>query len=206
MTFGNRQPTPLERYQRYVDLFTTIRRDIENMSGISELSDTDIEQLSLKLMKSDEDDLAEEKKKVNGYLKVHSPEQLKTQMITISIDQHLDPAEAVNIQFKCIEKIQKARYKFITEASHKFEYWSSEGWNPHIHIVIEKNKTEGQVSQQIRRKLKDVPEVYRVHVSTLNYEAHQKYIKGDKTDKKEEYVKKDEVFREIHNIEDIYYW
>jgi hypothetical protein len=170
------------------------------------LTNAEIEEMALKFMKTEEDMYADDKAKVNYFLKKHSPEQVKTQMITLSIDQKLDPAKAVEIQFDVIEKIKKANYKCFSNVSHKFEYYTKTGFNPHIHIVLDKNKSDGQVSQLIRRKLKDVPEVYRVHVSTLHYQAHHAYIQGIKTDEKHEFVQKDEVFREIHQIQEIYNW
>lgn len=225
-------PTPLERYQNWIAILSEARTDhqmyiygswgnrftgdcaedlsrerVAFLEGEKEyLTDAEIKEMALKFMKTEEDNLADDKSRVNHFLKKYSPEQVKTQMITLSIDQKLDPAKAVAIQFEVIEKIKKANYKCFSNVSHKFEYYTKTGFNPHIHIVLDKNKSDGQISQLIRRKLKDNPEVYRVHVSTLHYQAHHDYIQGKKTEEKHEFLEKDEVFREIHQIQDIYNW
>ena len=98
----------------------------------------------------------------------------------------------------------------MSDVSHRFEYFTKEGFNPHIHILTIKDISDGRVAQQIRRKLMEgknkISEVYRVHVSTLNLESHRKYINGEKTELKEQFLKADADFREKHNINDIYYW
>ena len=228
----NKVPTPLERFHNWVAILKEARADhqmyiygtwgnrftgecaeelirerVAFRSGEKDyLTDAEIQEMALKFMKAEEDIYADNKKKVYSYLKQYSPEQVKTQMITLSIDQKLDPAKAVEIQLDVIEKIKKANYKCFSNVSHKFEYYTKTGFNPHIHIVLDKNKSDGQISQLIRRKLKDNPEIYRVHVCTLHRQAHDAYMQGDKTDEKHEFVKKDEVFREIHQIQDIYNW
>ena len=126
------------------------------------------------------------------------------------IDQKLDEATAIYIQFEVIDKLREANYKFMSDVSHRFEYFTKEGFNPHIHILTIKDISDGRVAQQIRRKLMEgknkIPEVYRVHVSTINLESHRKYINGEKTELKEQFLKADADFREKHNINDIYYW
>lgn len=201
-----REPTPVERYKMNLEMLYNINRDCLRAGLGACWTEDELEEIAMKIMKSDEDVVHEEKNRVNKYLKENSPEQVKSQMITISIDQNLEPAKALEIQFKVIEKIKSANYKCLQNVSHKFEYWSDAGWNPHIHIVSDKNKSDGQVAQLIRRKLKDMPEAYRIYVNTLTYEIHSQYIKGQKAVIKQVYLIKDDSFREIHQIEDIYNW
>jgi len=177
-----RLPTPFERYEQNVEMLKNIRRDCQRAGlGNDLLTDQEIEETAMKFMKCDVDEIEGRKHAVNVYLKEHSPEHVKTQMITISVDQNLPPAEAVALQFKVMEKIKTANYKCLANVSYKFEYYTKEGFNPHIHIVTDKIKSDGQVAQLIRRKLKDLPGAYRIFVNTLNYQAHADYLNGCKT-------------------------
>ena len=159
---------------------------------------------ALRFVQSEEDIVAESAEKVRNHLKQHAPTQLKTQLITISIDKNLEPVDAVKVQYEVYDAIAGAEYKFLDNATATFEYHTDKGFNPHIHIMTHKVKSDGQVAQQIRRKFKNNDKVYRVHVSTLNYQQHSAYMNGDKQEAKQEYVRKDEVFREIHNINNIF--
>jgi len=204
---NQRPPTPFELYEQNVEMLTNIRRDCQRAGmGSDAMTDEEIKETAMKFMKCDVDELEGRKHAVNVYLKEHSPEHVKSQMITISVDQKLTPTEAIEVQFTIIEKIKLANYKCLANVSHTFEYYTKEGFNPHIHIVTDKIKSDGQVAQLIRRKLKDMPAAYRIFVNTLNYQAHTDYMHGDKTDEKMDYVEKDEIFREIHHIENIYKW
>lgn len=167
---------------------------------------TDYEALALKLAAHDTVERHIQQKQMSEYMKELNPDEVKTQLITICIDKELEPEKAIHIQYEVIDKIREASYKFMSSCSHRFEYFAQEGWNPHIHIMTIKNKSDGQVSQQLRRKLKNISEVYRIHVSTLNYETHRKYINGEKSELKEEYMTKDSEFRTKHNINEIFDW
>ena len=195
----------IRRYRRWRTVFNQI------LEGVPQADRTfDPEDMALKLAASDVQDLRDMNEKVKDYLKVHAGESLKTQLITIMIDQKVDEATAIHTQIEVIDKLKEANYKFMSDVSHRFEYFTKEGFNPHIHILTIKNNSDGKVAQQFRRKLMEgknkISEVYRIHVSTLNYEMHRKYINGEKTELKEEFLKADAEFREKHNINDIYYW
>jgi len=168
--------------------------------------DTDYEALALRLAAHDTVERHVQQKQMSEYMKAQNPDKVKTQLITICIDKELEPEKAIHIQYEVIDKLREASYKFMSSCSHRFEYFAKEGWNPHIHIMTEKSKTDGQVAQAIRRKLQNISEVYRVHVSTLNFEAHQKYINGEKSELKDEYMNQDSEFRLKHNINEIYTW
>lgn len=203
-------PTPFERYQTWLQLLQWIRGEINREKQLEQctLDDEDLKDLALKFMKSDIDEIEKEKNRVSSFLKLEKPDQVKTQLITISIDKKLEPTETADVQFKVIEKIKSANYKCLDNVSHKFEYYTENGWNPHIHIMTDKIKAKSYVAQLIDRKLKNagLHEAYRVNVSELNHEAHDAYMNGVKKESKQEFVIKDEVFRETHDIEDIYYW
>lgn len=195
----------IRRYRRWRKVFNEILESVPQQDRTF-----DPEDMALKLAASDLQDLKDMTEKVNFFMSVHAASNVKTQLITIMIDQKLDEATAIHIQFEVIDKLREANYKFMSDVSHRFEYFTKEGFNPHIHILTIKDISDGRVAQQIRRKLMEgknkIPEVYRVHVSTLNLESHRKYINGEKTELKEQFLKADADFREKHNINDIYYW
>lgn len=134
-----------------------------------------------------------------------SPEQIKMQLITISIDKALSEMDAIKIQDKIITMIRQAKYKCMGETRYVFEYYAKSGWNPHIHMVCDKNKTDGQLAQLIRRKLIKISEAYNIDVLTLDKNAADNYIEGNKQEDKMEDVKRDQKFREQHNIDEIGY-
>jgi len=136
-------------------------------------------------------------------LKALKPEIVKCQLITISIDKHLSENDAVIKQYDIIQRIKDANYKDLQSVRYTFEYFSKTGFNPHIHIVCDKIKSNGQIAQLIRRKLKKVPEVYNIDVLALDFESADNYIRGLKKDDKMDDVDKDIEFRKDRNIDDI---
>lgn len=134
--------------------------------------------------------------------KLKNPVEIKTQLITISIDQKLTEAEAILKQKQTIEKIKTSKYKWMINASYSFEYYSNNGWNPHIHIKIDKTIRDSQIAQQLRRK--ELKSVYNINVSSKTDEIHTSYIMGDKKEAKRENTEQDQNFRKIHNISDYY--
>jgi hypothetical protein len=186
----------VRRYKRWRATFNQV---LENGIGDSNI---DYEELALKLAASDLADREDRKMKVREYIKELTPQNVKTQLITLCLDKNLSEEQAIRVQKHAIEIIMLANYKFMIEPSYRFEYFTKEGWNPHIHICIEKTQSEGKVAQALRRKFNCWESIYRVHVSTLNYEAHSKYINGEKTEIKEEYLKKDAEFKAKYNIKD----
>jgi len=129
--------------------------------------------------------------------------QAPTALITISVDQELTHADTIARQHKIIQRIISANYKWFSEASYCFEYYSNEQkWNPHIHIKLDKSTSPSVMAQQLRRKLKELS--YYINVSIKTEEIHSAYISGIKTEAKTINHEMDESFRKTHNIQDIY--
>lgn len=131
-----------------------------------------------------------------------NPDEIKTQLITISIDKEQSPEDAIACQKAVIAGIKKANYKWLVNVSYSFEYYSSNGWNPHIHIKIDKTTRDSAIAQQVRRKA--FKGVYRVDVSSKNDEIHSAYLMGDKKEAKRENVEQDALFRKQYNLLDYY--
>jgi len=135
---------------------------------------------------------------------MQNPQDIQTQLITISIDQKLEQAKAVEKQMKIIEKIKSAQYKWLRNGTYTFEYFSKNGWNPHIHIKTDKHMKGALIAQMLRRKLKDEPSAYQINVSSKTADIHEAYIMGDKTITKRENTDMDKMFREEYKIKDYY--
>lgn len=130
----------------------------------------------------------------------------KTHLITLSIDQEMPREKVASLQLEVITIIREANYKCLSNAKARFEYFSGDQleWNPHIHVFTDAIGNAGSVAQQFRRKLKKIPEVYRVHGTTKTGAIHFDYIMGNKRKDKEEAVQKDAEFRKKYGVLEIY--
>jgi len=146
----------------------------------------------------------ENERKIKAELRLlRNPEDVQTQLITICIDQKLEQSKAVEKQLKIMDKILSAKYKWL-KGTYNFEYFGKEGWNPHIHIKIDKTTKGATIAQMLRRKLQDIPEAYRINVITRSAKEHDGYIEGEKTETKRESIEFDKIFREEYKIKDYY--
>ena len=132
---------------------------------------------------------------------------IKTQIVTICVDQKIDEAEAVKVQLDVVDKI-RGNYKWLVDAKAVFEYYSKDDngdikWNPHIHIYIEKTTKGAMIAQQLRRKFIGKTSVYRVNVKDGKGNIQLDYINGTKEMAKQECVQKDREFREKNKIVEI---
>ena len=165
--------------------------------------DLDLDEIKIQFLAHHELQKERTRHKVQQALrKLKNPDEIKSQLITISIDQKLSEEEAILKQKQTIEKIKQAKYKWMINASYSFEYYSKNGWNPHIHIKIDKTIRDSQIAQQLRRK--DLKSVYNINVSSKTDEIHTSYIMGNKKEAKRENTEQDQNFRKIHNIQDYY--
>lgn len=135
---------------------------------------------------------------------LRKPEDTATQLITICLDQKVEQEKIIQKQFKIMDKIISARYKWMINGKYNFEYFGKEGWNPHIHIKIDKTIQGATIAQMLRRKLQNDHEVYRVNVITRSAKEHDGYIEGDKAEAKQENTHMDKMLRENYNIKDFY--
>lgn len=142
-----------------------------------------------------------EEKAIRQVVRSAQGDTAPTQLITISINKDCD---AVSSQKAVIDVIRQAKYSCLDNVSYSFEYYSSNGWNPHIHIKTDKSKADSQVAQLFRRKLDKKNNVYYINVSSKTEEIHSAYIMGNKKAEKSDDCKKDEEYRKIHNLQDIY--
>lgn len=168
-------------------------------------SDLDLDKVRIQFKASAQLARERETNEVNKMVRgLKSPDELQTQLITLSVDQGLTPENAILAQKKAIALIKQSKYKWIQNASYTFEYFSKEGWNPHIHIKTDRKQFDSQIAQMLRRK--KIPSIYNINVSSKTEDIHTAYIMGDKKETKREAVEKDGAFREMHGLPDFYLW
>ncbi len=122
-------------------------------------------------------------------------------LITISFDKALDDDHVVPEMEKFIRMFKESDYKWCENAIYSLEFYSKEGWNPHIHIVTDKNGSASQIAQAIKRSPGyKKSQVYNVNVKVGTDKFHVDYVKGLKKDEKQENCEKDEEFRKIKKL------
>ena len=102
-----------------------------------------------------------------------------------------------------------------------FEFYTKEGWNPHIHLYTETSVQVGAIAQVLRRKFieKSKWKIWNVDVKKGTADHQEGYIharnscsavpEGNenvviKCDEKMEFVAKDNEFRRQNNIKNSY--
>lgn len=128
-----------------------------------------------------------------------------TVMITVSFDNKMKEEETVNEMNKFIQIFKESDYKWCENACYCYEFFSAEGWNPHIHLVSEKNDAPSTIAKAIKRSpAYKKSNVYNVNVKAGHDGFHYKYIQGDKKESKEVNIIKDNEFREKYKLKSYY--
>lgn len=130
-----------------------------------------------------------------------------TVMITISFDNKMNeyPEETIKEMNNFIKLFKESNYKWCENACYCYEFFSAEGWNPHIHLVSEKNDAPSTIAKAIKRSpAYKLTNAYNVNVKAGNDGFHYKYVQGDKKESKEENIQKDNKFREKYNLKSYY--
>jgi hypothetical protein len=148
-------------------------------------------------------------------------------LITLCLEQSLSEPDAIENQYKVIEEIRKAGYKWLIDARVCFEYWGKTynsdyyndmdemeseqklvvngnyKWNPHIHICCKRIGKESVIRQNLIRKFvnKKMHGVYRIDVKRLMFAKGLDYVMGVKCEGKLEQVKMDNDTREKYGVE-----
>ena len=125
-------------------------------------------------------------------------------LTTICIDQKLSEADAVKAQHAVIDDIRKANYRWLIDAEAVFEYYSNNGWNPHIHIATRRIDKEAKIKGNLIAKFikKQKHGVYRIDVEKRPFQSAWNYISGNKkSDEKKDNVEKDKKMRETYSID-----
>ncbi len=128
-----------------------------------------------------------------------------TVMITVSFDKKMEITDLLIDMKKFIKLFKESNYKWCDNACYTFEFFSAEGWNPHIHLVCDKNDAPSTIAKAVRRSPAYKQTCcYRIDVKAGTDETQVKYIKGDKKESKEENVIKDNEFRKTHELKSHY--
>jgi hypothetical protein len=143
----------------------------------------------------------EYKKELYGY------DENNGQLITLCIDK--DYKQIPKLYGDIVSQIKQSNYGFLSKAQAVLEIHTEHGIRPHIHLLTEKIKKAGYVSQILRRKFQnDKYQIYRIDVKQLPYEAGADYIRGDKGGEETDVVKtalvqKDREYRMRNKIENL---
>jgi hypothetical protein len=163
-------------------------------------------------------------KRMNKLMKDEDPNLISSRIITLQFDKKnrkevADP-KTFNRAF-CeiyVEEMRKSNYKFIVNGKMTFEFWTKEGWNPHIHIYTETDKQIGAIAQVLRRKFieKSKWKIWNIDVKAgkPSYQAGYCDVPEGlcdepdnvilKCDDKKAYALKDSEFRQQNNIQNSY--
>lgn len=130
--------------------------------------------------------------------------EVHTCIVTISLNQKSDKRETVK---KIKEIIDFISTLSLEEPLISCEFFSAEGWNPHLHIFMYNSKRSrpGAIAQRLRRLLvPKYPLVYRVHCKQGKASSQSNYLISLKKESKREHQVKDEEFRKENGLEDYY--
>jgi len=145
--------------------------------------------------------------------------QQRTQMVNIAFDQALGHQETVDAMLELLEAIKNTDYaKTLDCPKARCEFFSTSGYNPHIHLFTYcVGKPPSATAQAIRKKValtwKIDPKaaeqqrcpVYRVEVTSAKGNSQLDYVNGIKADEeKDEYMKKDDAFRQKYGMDEVY--
>lgn len=151
--------------------------------------------------------------RINKLLKGEDPDLVKSRIITLSFDSkanaELKNPEAYTRAF-CelyVDEFKRSNYKFIQNAKMSFEFYTENGFQPHIHVYTENDKQIGAIAQVLRRKFveKSKWKIYRCNITPGCSSNQESYIADNiKCDEKNEYVLKDIELRKKNNIKNSY--
>lgn len=136
--------------------------------------------------------------------KLATASEVHTCIVTISLNQKSDKRETVK---KIKEIIDFISTLSLEEPLISCEFFSSEGWNPHLHIFMYNSKRArpGALAQRLRRIIEPkYPIVYRVHCKPGKASSQANYLCSLKKVSKREHQVKDEEFRKENGLEDYY--
>lgn len=119
--------------------------------------------------------------------------------VTLAFPPELKPNEFV----ERVRKFQNTKWKWGDNRIQRFEFYSKQGYNPHLHMFIWTTKKKSQIIKELSAKTKLAPNF--IDVRDGRYSVHFSYVNGDKQEAKEEYMKKDAAVRlelDLPEIED----
>ncbi len=135
-----------------------------------------------------------------------------SQLFTISFDQKMEPKPVVESMDKLMEELVAANYAWLKDGVYCYEFYSGREnkWNPHIHIAVNSiglapSKMTGNIRCKIKaKKLEDT--IYNVNCTVAKKAGsrHLDYVRGDKTDSKDQNIQKDNKLRKDLKIKEYY--
>lgn len=120
---------------------------------------------------------------------------------------------------KVLDSFRDADYKWCSEPIACCEFYSTSGFNPHIHIICKRNvnskSTPATIRQGLQRKFQKEYQgkpnkknfgCYNVNMKKLAFTHGENYVNGFKTERQDKlaHVKEDEVYRNNYNYAELY--
>jgi hypothetical protein len=163
--------------------------------------------------------------RINRLIKDEDPDLISSRIITLSFDsdnhKELEKPPAYTKGF-CqiyVDEFKKSNYKWMNNGKMSFEFYTNNGFKPHIHIYTESNEPIGQIALGLRRKFveKTKWKIYRVNVKPGTPANQEEYLPSgglcdssydskpaNKQMEKMQYVEKDIELRKKNNIQHSY--
>ncbi len=116
--------------------------------------------------------------------------------ITLAYSPELKPLEFV----EKVREFQNKKWKWANERVQRFEFYSKEGYNPHLHMFVWTNKKKSQIIKELSSKTGLAPNF--IDVRDGRYKIHIDYVRGEKQTSKEQYMEKDKEVRTELDIEE----
>ncbi len=132
-------------------------------------------------------------------------EEVHTSIITLSLDKKIDKRETVKKIKEIIDFVSTLSY--LEEPILSCEFFSDNGYNPHIHIFSYNSLkiTSGVLAQRLRRQLvPKYPIVYRVNCKRGRASNQATYLISLKANHKREHQEKDVLYRKENGLLDYY--
>lgn len=174
------------------------------------MTEEEWEEMMVKWKCMDDEKKARFDKKCREYKKCSGA--TRTQIVHIAFDKALEGQEACNAMTVLLQAIKETNYeKTFDDPKARCEFYSKNGYNPHIHMFTFQRRPDSAVAQAIRKKIASVFKtyakcpVYRVEVTNATGNSQLDYINGIKADEeKDEYMKQDDAFRQKYEMEETY--
>ncbi len=134
--------------------------------------------------------------------------EIRTALITICLDQKLSERDCTENAKKMVDFLMTKRLSCLSEPIFSIEFFTNNGWNPHIHIFtyLDNLRSPGKLAQTIRRLMdRNFPKIhYRTNAKLGTAANQQSYLTSLKQSAKRESQEKDRLHRQKNNIPDYY--
>jgi hypothetical protein len=119
----------------------------------------------------------------------------------------MEDLEEVKIKLKELYNVLKSKCitsSWLQDSYFVVEAFTNNGLRPHIHMIVVSNVRPSRMIDQFSKWFKCEKNMIEVNSMNFGYEDKMNYLKGIKTESKQEFVINDRNMREELNIPHIY--